>query len=85
MKLLFQKIPYSTLIIGGILLGLAPFFPEPHSIEKIRMLMNGELKRPIDIFDLFYHLLPEVLILIKYIIEKKGGIENGRLDVESGK
>ena len=44
---------------------LAPFRPMPHVIEKLIMLKAGTLKRPIDIFDLFFHLLPTILLIIK--------------------
>ena len=60
-----DKIPYPTLIIGAILLGLAPFFPQPHLVEKIIMLKNGDLKKPIDIFDLIMHATPAILLLLK--------------------
>jgi hypothetical protein len=44
---------------------LAPFRPMPHVLEKLIMLKNGTLHRPIDIFDLFYHLIPLALLLLK--------------------
>ena len=47
-----DSIPLSLLIIAGVILGGAPFVPEPHIVEKIRMLTNGTLYKPIDIFDL---------------------------------
>lgn len=47
------------------MIGLAPFSPEPHLVEKIRMLIQGTLKRPIDIFDLFFHSAPLVLLVVK--------------------
>jgi hypothetical protein len=53
---------YKFLIPLVLLLGFAPFFPQPHIIEKLRMLMAGTLKRPIDIFDLFWHAWPFVLL-----------------------
>jgi hypothetical protein len=34
-------------------------------VEKLRMLFQGTLSRPIDIFDLFYHLAPLVLLGIR--------------------
>jgi len=37
----------------------------PHSAEKLTMLKNGTLKKPIDIFDLFYHSSPLMLLVIK--------------------
>lgn len=42
----------------ALALGLAPFFPEPHIVEKLRMLMAGTLTRPVDIFDLVLHAVP---------------------------
>jgi hypothetical protein len=44
---------------------LAPFKPMPHVLEKLIMLKNGTLTRPIDIFDLFYHLIPTIILLLK--------------------
>jgi len=54
-------------IIIALVLGLAPFFPEPHLFEKIRMLKQGTLVRPVDIFDLLLHLAPVVLLLAKLV------------------
>ena len=56
---------YKFLIPLVLLLGFAPFLPQPHIVEKIRMLMAGTLKRPIDIFDLFWHAWPFVLLAYK--------------------
>ena len=56
---------YKFLIPLVLLLGFAPFFPQPHIVEKIRMLMAGTLKRPIDIFDLLWHAWPFVLLAYK--------------------
>jgi hypothetical protein len=44
---------------------LLPFKPMPHFVEKLIMLKNGALKKPIDIFDLFYHSAPLILLIIK--------------------
>lgn len=60
-----DKIPYAILIIIAVFMLLAPFKPMPHVIEKLIMLKNGQLTKPIDIFDLFYHLAPTVLLLLK--------------------
>ncbi|MBT2972035.1 MAG: RND transporter [gamma proteobacterium symbiont of Ctena orbiculata] len=53
--------------LPAILLGLAPFVPEPHLWEKLKMLAAGTLHRPIDIFDLLLHGVPVVLLVIKLI------------------
>ena len=57
--------PLALLIIASLTLGLAPFIPEPHLFEKLRMLTAGELSRPIDIFDLLMHGAPWLLLLLK--------------------
>ena len=64
MKLL-DKIPFRTLIIMTIFLGLAPFVPEPHLWEKLNMLVAGNLVKPIDMFDALFHLAPGILLLAK--------------------
>ena len=63
----FDRIPLSTLVIAALLLGLAPFAPEPPLWEKLKMLFAGTLERPIDIFDLLMHGTPSVLLLLKLI------------------
>lgn len=60
-----EQIPYPLLIAAALLLGPAPFIPEPHVIEKIRLLTQGNLNRPLDIFDLFFHLFPVLLLIVK--------------------
>lgn len=60
-----DKIPTGMLIAAAIFMALAPFTPEPHLVEKFRMLSEGTLKRPIDIFDVFWHLAPSILLAIK--------------------
>jgi hypothetical protein len=62
-----DRIPLPLLAVAALLLGLAPFFPEPHLWEKLKMLANGDLKRPLDIFDLFLHGAPVVLLVIKLV------------------
>jgi len=57
--------PTVPLVIVALLLGLAPFFPEPHLWEKLKMLRAGTLVRPLDIFDLLLHGAPVVFLLIK--------------------
>ncbi len=60
-----DKIETSYLLFPALLLGLAPFVPMPHLLEKLGMLLQGELSRPIDIFDLFMHGAFPVLLSIK--------------------
>lgn len=62
-----DNISFPLLIIGCLTLGLAPFFPEPHIWEKLKMLFAGELVRPVDIFDLLFHAIPWLLLLMKSV------------------
>lgn len=62
---LIDNLSYAILVPLAVFLLLAPFVPEPHVVEKLRMLKAGTLKRPIDIFDLFFHLLPALLLCVK--------------------
>ncbi|MCW8949661.1 MAG: RND transporter [Sedimenticola sp.] len=53
------------IIAACLLLGVAPFTPEPHVWEKLKMLFDGRLVRPLDIFDLILHGTPFVILLMK--------------------
>lgn len=70
---LLKRIPYSFLLPAALILGLAPFVPQPHLFEKLAMLFNGTLSRPIDIFDLLMHGLPVVLLVLKWLVERTTG------------
>ena len=60
-----DQIPFSLFLIAALTLGLAPFFPEPHLWEKLKMLAEGTLVRPLDIFDLALHGLPWLVLVAK--------------------
>lgn len=62
-----DKIPVITLAMVALMIGIAPIFPEPHLVEKLRMLSNGTLEKPIDIFDLLMHATPSLLLLIRLV------------------
>jgi len=65
---LFDQIPWSYVIIACLTLGLAPFFPEPHIWEKLKMLSAGTLVKPIDIFDLLMHAAPFLVAALKLAV-----------------
>ena len=55
---------YVICILACLTLGLAPFLPEPHLVEKVRRVANGaEGMRPIDWFDLVLHASPWIVLL----------------------
>lgn len=62
-----DSIPLWAAIAAALTLGLAPFVPEPHIVEKLRMLSQGTLTKPLDMFDLALHAAPFVLLIAKLI------------------
>jgi hypothetical protein len=64
---LLDRLPLSILLIAALTLGLAPFVPEPHLWEKLKMLAAGTLVRPIDIFDMLMHGAPFMLLAAKLV------------------
>ncbi len=59
-------VPWNVVLMACLTLGLAPFTP-PHIVEKLGMLFQGKLVKPIDWFDLFLHGAPWVLLIAKGI------------------
>ncbi len=48
-------------LFASLTLGLAPFVPQPHVLEKLRMIAAGGAgMKPIDVFDLALHGAPWV-------------------------
>jgi hypothetical protein len=60
-----DRFPLLWLTVLALWMAVAPITPEPHLIEKLRMLWQGTLVRPIDIFDLFLHATPLVLLALR--------------------
>ena len=62
-----DTLSFAALAFAALLLALAPFQPEPHLFEKLRMLFQGTLTRPIDVFDLFMHGTPLVVVIVMVV------------------
>lgn len=60
-----DKFPLPILIALAAWMAVAPISPEPHLIEKLRMLSQGTLVKPLDMFDLLLHSTPIVLLLLR--------------------
>lgn len=60
-----DKLAIAPLAIVAIMMAVLPFNATPHLLEKLGMLAEGSLQRPIDIFDLFMHGTPAVLLIIR--------------------
>jgi len=62
-----DRIPLWLLVSVAVYMLLAPFTPMPHVLEKIIMLKDGVLTRPLDMFDLVFHLIPVTLLVIRLV------------------
>ena len=64
-----DRIPLGHLTLIALMLAVMPAIfpphPEPHLVEKLGMLVDGTLSKPIDIFDLFLHGSPVSLLIIR--------------------
>lgn len=67
MGAILDRISWGMIGIMCALLGLAPFFPEPHVWQKLQMLAAGNLTQMVDIGDLLMHGLPWLILLAKLI------------------
>lgn len=63
-----DQLPWHLVVIACLTLGLAPFFPEPHIWEKLKMLASGTLVKPVDIFDLLMHATPFLVAGLKLAV-----------------
>jgi hypothetical protein len=63
-----ERLPWTVVLIACASLGLAPFAPVPHVVEKLGMLFRAQLVRPIDWFDLVMHGAPWALLVGKAVV-----------------
>ena len=69
---ILDQIPISLSVLACLTLGLAPFFPEPHIWEKLKMLVAGNLVKPVDVFDLLMHAAPFAVLGLKLLRMTRG-------------
>lgn len=60
-----DRLPWWIVGFMVLTLGLAPYTPEPHILEKLKMLFEGDLRDGMDWFDLGLHGVPWVVALVK--------------------
>lgn len=68
-----DQLNWGMVIVLCATLGLAPFAP-PHIVEKVSMLIRGNLIKPLDWFDLLLHGFPWILLILKimaYLFKEK--------------
>lgn len=56
---------WATLLMACLLLGFAPFFPEPHIVGKIKWIAGGAKGMQLmDWFDVAMHGIPLVMVVV---------------------
>jgi hypothetical protein len=75
-----RDLPWSYVVLACLTLGLAPFRPEPHVVEKLGMLVDGTLTAPLDVFDLLLHAAPWVLLGLKGVAMLTGRDADGPVE-----
>ena len=61
---------WKIVLLLCLTLGLAPYFPEPHILGKIKWIMGGATgMKPMDWFDVLLHGFPFVLLLRLLVIK----------------
>ena len=61
-----DQLNWGVVVVLCATLGLAPFSP-PHIVEKLSMLIRGNLIKPLDWFDLLLHGFPWILLILKIL------------------
>lgn len=62
---LIDRVSLWIFLVLAVAMSIAPVGSQPHLLEKLTMLFNGTLSRPIDIFDLFLHGIFPLLLVVK--------------------
>lgn len=65
------SIPWGVLVVFSIWMLIVPISPEPHLWQKLGWLHSGHPFTILDIFDVFWHLLPTILLIIKAVMPMK--------------
>ncbi|NVK38247.1 MAG: hypothetical protein HWE18_10000 [Gammaproteobacteria bacterium] len=67
---LLESIPYPLLLVMSVFMLIAPIQPEPHLVQKFHWLVKGLPFKAIDVFDVFWHLLPLFLLGLKFFLAR---------------
>lgn len=62
-----DKLPILPLLVIAVFFAIVPLTDTPHLQEKVMMLMDGTLSRPIDIFDLVMHATPSAILITRLV------------------
>jgi len=73
-----DRLPLAPLVVAAVVLGLSPLLPEPHLLQKLALLVDGQLDKPIDRFDLLMHASLPLLLVIKWVRSRQVRHHHGR-------
>ena len=62
-----EKTPLWLFVLAAFAFALVPL-GQSHFVEKWTMLFSGNLRRPLDWFDLVMHTAPTVLLILKLVV-----------------
>ena len=79
-----SKLSWSAIALLCLTIGLAPFNP-PHVVEKLSLLLRGELVRPVDWFDFALHGFPWLLLAAKAVLAAGNFVRPSASDKETRK
>lgn len=61
---------WKIVLLLCLTLGLAPYFPEPHILGKVKWILGGAMgMKPMDWFDVLLHGFPFVLLIRLLLIK----------------
>jgi len=75
MRNYINQLPWIVVVILCLTLGLAPYNPQPHLVEKLILLTDGQLNTPVDIFDFLMHLSPFILLILKITLKPRNNAQ----------
>ena len=74
---MLKNLKWRTWVLPSLTLGLAPFFPEPHILGKVRWLAGGAVgMQPMDYFDSILHGFPWVMLFLALAVEGYHKLQN---------
>jgi len=64
---ILDKLAYGPTVFLGLVFFMMPFYPEPHLVEKAKILMDGAVMEPRDWVDIVLHSTAGLVALTKFL------------------
>lgn len=86
MNKILDKLAYGPTVFLGLVFFLMPFYPEPHLMEKAKMLLAGDVIEARTWLDIALHLTAGLIALMKHLryreLGQQGLVGEGDRDAE---